>query len=160
MFLLICYRVLFFEKNIMGTLAYTCLWKWKQTLRKDENMLKIFERRILRRIYGSIKENGIWRSRYNHELYKLYNGPDIVKVIKVGQLRSLGHLFRMQEQNPCRTLTLHKPEGTRRVGRPTIWWLDSVDNLKTMGVKIWRRKSQDWDQRWAIINEVKVHDRL
>jgi hypothetical protein len=82
-------------------------------------MLIIFERRILRRIYGSIKEN-VWRSRYNHELYKLYNGPDIVKVSKVGQLRSLGHLFRMKEQNPCKKLTLHKPEGTQCIGRPTI----------------------------------------
>jgi hypothetical protein len=38
-------------------------------------MLRIFER-ISRRIYGPIKENCIWRSRYNHELYKLYNEPD------------------------------------------------------------------------------------
>jgi hypothetical protein len=36
--------------------------------RKDENMLRIFERRMLRRMYGPIKENDIWRSRYNHEL--------------------------------------------------------------------------------------------
>jgi hypothetical protein len=53
-------------------------------------MLRIFEARILRRIYGPIKENGIWRSRYNHELYKVHNELDIVKVIKVGRLRWLG----------------------------------------------------------------------
>jgi hypothetical protein len=47
-------------------------------LKKDENMLRIFERRMLRRIYGPIKENCIWRSRYNHEIHKLYNEPDIV----------------------------------------------------------------------------------
>jgi hypothetical protein len=35
-------------------------------------MLQIFERRILRRIYGPIKDNGIWRSRYNDEFYKSY----------------------------------------------------------------------------------------
>jgi hypothetical protein len=39
--------------------------------RKDENMFLLFERRILRRIYGSVKDNGIWRLRYNHELHKL-----------------------------------------------------------------------------------------
>jgi hypothetical protein len=48
-------------------------------------MLRSFERmilrRILRRIYGPIKENGLWRSWYNHELYELYNAPDTVKVI-------------------------------------------------------------------------------
>jgi hypothetical protein len=84
--------------------------------RKDENMFRIFDRRILRKIYGQIKENGICRSRYSHEQYKSYNEEDTVKVFKVGRLRSLkwfGHLLRTQEQNPCRKLTLHKPEGTR-----------------------------------------------
>jgi hypothetical protein len=79
---------------------------------KDENMLQISER-ILSRIYGTIKEDGILRSRYNHEFYKLCNEPDVVKVFQVGRLRWLGHLSRMQEQNPCRKLTLHKPEGTQ-----------------------------------------------
>jgi hypothetical protein len=38
--------------------------------KKDENMIQVFERRIST-MYGPIKENGIWRSWYNHELYKL-----------------------------------------------------------------------------------------
>jgi hypothetical protein len=50
-------------------------------------MLQIFKRRILRRIYGPIKENGIWRPRYNHELYKLCNEPDIVEVTKARRSR-------------------------------------------------------------------------
>jgi hypothetical protein len=45
--------------------------------KKDENLLQIFERRILRKIYGPINEGGIWGIRYNNELYKLYNEPDI-----------------------------------------------------------------------------------
>jgi len=81
-----------------------------------------------------------------------------MKVIKSGRLRWLGHLFRMQEQNPCRKLTLHKPEGTRRVGRPAIRWLDSIEeDLKIMGVRNWRRKTQDRDQWRAIVEEAKVH---
>jgi hypothetical protein len=44
--------------------------------KKDESPLQIFERRILRRIYGPVNEGGIWRIRYNNELYKLYNEPD------------------------------------------------------------------------------------
>jgi hypothetical protein len=58
-------------------------------------------------------------------------------VIKVGWLRLLGHLFKMQEQNPCRKLALHKPEGTRQVGRPAVRWLDSVEeDSKTIGIEI------------------------
>jgi hypothetical protein len=37
--------------------------------KKDENLLQIFGRRILRRICGPINEGGIWRIRYNNELY-------------------------------------------------------------------------------------------
>jgi hypothetical protein len=41
----------------------------------------------------------------------------------------------MQEQSPCRKLTLHKPEGIQGVGRPAVRWLDSMEeDLKIMDV--------------------------
>jgi hypothetical protein len=71
----------------------------------------------------------------------------IVKVIKVGRLRWLGQLFRMQEQGPCRKLTLHKAEATRREDRPAVRWLDSdEEDFTTTDVRNWRRKPQDRDQ--------------
>jgi hypothetical protein len=80
-----------------------------------------------------------------------------VKVIKVGRFRWLGQLLRMQEQNPCRKLTLHKPEGTPWVGRTAVTWLDSVEeDLKITGVRNWRRKSQNRNQWRAIVEEAKV----
>ena len=48
-------------------------------------------------IYCPVNDNGIWRKRYNSELYTLYNEPDFVKVVKIGKFRWLGKLFRMQE---------------------------------------------------------------
>jgi hypothetical protein len=74
--------------------------------------MEIFERRILRLIYGAVKDNGVWRTRCNSELYTLYDQLDTVRVINVGRLRWLGHLFRMQEFDSCRKLTQLKPEGT------------------------------------------------
>jgi hypothetical protein len=98
------------------------------------------------------------RSRYGHELYQLYNEPDIMEAMKSGRLRWLGHLFRLQEQNPCRKLTLHKPEVNRRVGRPAIRWLGSIkEDLNIVGIRNWRRKTQDWDQWRATVEEAKVH---
>ena len=44
---------------------------------KDKLRLTAFERKILRRIYGPVKDNDIWRIRYNQELYQLYNAPNI-----------------------------------------------------------------------------------
>jgi hypothetical protein len=46
----------------------------------DERLLSVFERRILRCIFGAVQENGVWRKRYNHELYELFNEPDINKL--------------------------------------------------------------------------------
>ena len=59
-------------------------------------------------IYGPIKDNGVWRTRYSNELYTLYDKLDTVRMIKMGRLLWLGHLFRMQELDPCRKLTFLK----------------------------------------------------
>jgi len=103
----------------------------------------MFERRILRMIYVPIKDNGIWIARYNSELYTRCDELDIVKVIKIGRLRWLGHFFRwlghffrMRELDSCRKLTVHKLEGIRRVGKPELRWLESVEeDLKKMIVR-------------------------
>jgi hypothetical protein len=84
--------------------------------------LKISERKI----YCPISENGNWRSRYIHELYQLYEESEILKVIKAGRLRWLGHLYRAKETDPCRKVTFTKIERRRKKGRPSIRWLDSV----------------------------------
>jgi hypothetical protein len=84
-----------------------------------------------------------------------------VRVIKIGRLRWLGHLFRMQELDPCRELTLYKAEGTRRVGKPRARWLESVEtDLRKMGVKNWRRKAQDRKQCRTILKKAKIHQGL
>jgi len=56
-------------------------------------------------IYSPINDNDIWKTRYNNELYTLYEKLDIFKVIKMGRLKRLGHLLRMQELDSCRKLT-------------------------------------------------------
>jgi hypothetical protein len=50
--------------------------------------LNIFERRILRYIFGPVEENGTWRRRrYNYELYKLFNESAIIGYIKAKKLK-------------------------------------------------------------------------
>ena len=49
-----------------------------------------------------------------------------------------GKFFRMQELDPCRKLTILKPEGTRRSGKPQLGWLESVEeNVKNKGTRSW-----------------------
>jgi len=64
-------------------------------------------------------------------IHTLYDELDVVKVTKIGRLRWLGNIFRMQELNHCRKLTVIKPEGTRRVGKPKLRWLELVEELET-----------------------------
>jgi hypothetical protein len=45
--------------------------------------LGVFERKILRRMYGPICEGTTWRSRYNEELYRLYDKTDLVTSIRI-----------------------------------------------------------------------------
>jgi len=49
-------------------------------------MLRIFERKILRKVYGPIQEGDIWRIRNNEELNRSINGEDIVKFINAQRL--------------------------------------------------------------------------
>ena len=56
--------------------------------------------------------------------------------------------MRMREQNPVKKLTLLRPEGSRRAGRPKLRWLDGVEeDLRTLRIRGWRRRALDRN-RW------------
>jgi hypothetical protein len=56
---------------------------------REKCRLKIFENRVLRRIFGSKRNEvtGKWRILHNREIYVLFSVPDIMRVIKSGRLR-------------------------------------------------------------------------
>ncbi|KAJ4445683.1 hypothetical protein ANN_12368 [Periplaneta americana] len=110
-------------------------------LTNNENMLAVWERKVLRKIYGPHFENGQFRSRTNKELMELYGEPSIVSFIKKGRLRWLGHLERVPEGRlPKRALYGH-PGGLRKRGRPRLRWLQDVeDDLRRVGCKRWRQR--------------------
>jgi hypothetical protein len=55
------------------------------------------ERKILRRIYDSIKDRGQWRCRFNKELYDLFKEPRLSVVTRIARMRWAGHVARMDE---------------------------------------------------------------
>ena len=112
----------------------------------DELRLGVFERKILRRIYGPVCEGVIWRWRCNEELYRLYDETDLVTTAGITRLGWAGHIVRMQDNLPCKKITLDKPEGRRRVGRPNLRWMDGVmRDAERLGVRNWRIKAKDRD---------------
>jgi hypothetical protein len=107
--------------------------------RKNEIALNIFERKILRKIYGPIQENGIWRKSYNHELYNLYNDVQISKKAKISRLKWAGHVLRMNAEEPTKKLMLGKPDGTRRRGRSKLQWIDRLEkDLHNISIRNWK----------------------
>ena len=50
------------------------------------------------------------------------------------------------KQIPCKKITLDKPEGRRRVGRPNLRWMEGVmRDAERLGVRNWRNKAKERD---------------
>ena len=85
--------------------------------KSDEAILGVFERKILRAIFGPTNDNGEWRIKYNNELYTLYKESDIVTYIKINRLKRAGHVIRMAELSSTRRVLVGVVEGRRQTGR-------------------------------------------
>jgi hypothetical protein len=97
---------------------------WSPTLR-EESRLRVFENRVLRRIFGPKRDEvtGEWRRLHNKELYALYSSTNIIRVIKSRRVRWTGHVACMGER---RGALVGKPEGRRPLGRPRRRWEDNI----------------------------------
>ena len=87
----------------------------------QEDMIRRWERKILRRIYGGVLDAGMWRMRTNAELYELHKEPDIVTVIKQGRIRWAGHVQRMTEERAVKKVFIGGPVGRRARGSFTCF---------------------------------------
>jgi ribosomal protein S19E (S16A) len=81
-----------------------------------EKILRTWERKRLRKIYGPAKENGQWRIKTNAELVTKYKAPDIVNVIIIQRMEWLGHVVRMNETRSVKKIFEGKLEGRRGRG--------------------------------------------
>ena len=66
---------------------------------RKERRLRVFENRVLRRVFGHKRDEvrGEWRKLHNDELSDLYPLPNIVRVLKSRRMRWAGHVARMGE---------------------------------------------------------------
>ena len=85
---------------------------WSLTLRK-ECRLKLFENRVLRRIFWPKRDEvtGEWRKLHKEELNDLYSSPSIVRLIKSRRMRWAGHVARMGAKRSVYRVSVGKPEG-------------------------------------------------
>jgi hypothetical protein len=88
-------KVKIYKTTILPVVLYGCE-TWSLTLR-EEHRLRVFENRVLRRIFEPKRDEatGEWRKMHNEELHSLYLSPDIIKQIKSRRMRWAGHVARM-----------------------------------------------------------------
>ena len=73
---------------LYGTEAWTLL-------SMDVTALRVFERKVPRKIFGPVRVANDFRIRCSNELYELRNDMDIVEHINIQRLRWLGQVIRM-----------------------------------------------------------------
>jgi hypothetical protein len=125
---------------------------------REEHILRVFENRELRRIFGPKREeDGSWRKLRNDKLHSLYSSPNIVRVIKSRKMRWAGHVARIGEGRGVYRVLVGRPEGKRPRGRPKLMWEDNIKlylrEIVIDGVN-WIRLAYDRVQWHAFVNTV------
>jgi len=153
-------RDLYFLPNIVrvvivklcGTYNYRLFLKYCYL----ESRLRVFENRVLRRVFGPKRDEvtGEWRKLHNEEPRDLYSLPNIVRVVK--SRRWAGHVAHMGEGRGVHRVLVGKPEGKRPLGRPRRRWEDNIKmDLQEMGGGgDWMELAQDMDKWRALVNMV------
>jgi hypothetical protein len=130
---------------------------WSLTLR-EEHRLRVFGNRVLRRIFGSKREeDGSWRKLHNDELHSLYSSPNTVGVIKSRRMKWARHVAHMGEGRGIYRPLDGRPEGKRPLERPRRKWEYNMKlDLREIGIDgaNWIQLAQDRVKWRAFVNTV------
>jgi hypothetical protein len=89
---------------------------------REEQRLRVFKNRVLRKICGPKRDEvtGEWRRLHNKDLSDLYSPPDIIRVVKSRRMRCAGHVAHIEEGR----------------GAYRFWWGNVVerDHLEDPGI--------------------------
>ncbi|KAJ4428052.1 hypothetical protein ANN_24066 [Periplaneta americana] len=147
-------KVRIYKTVILPVVLYGCE-TWTLTLR-EEQRLRVFENKVLRKIFGAKKDEviGEWRKLYNTELHALCSSPEIIRNIKSRRLRWAGHVARLGESRNAYRVLVGRPEGKRPLGRWRRRWEDNIKmDLREVRYddREWINVAQDRDQWRAYV---------
>jgi hypothetical protein len=127
---------------------------------REERRLRVFENRVLRRVFGPKRDEvtGEWRKLHNEKLNDLYSLPNIVRVVQSRRMRWTGHVARMGEDRGVHRVLVGNPEGKRPLGRPRRKWEDNINmDFQEVGGGRgdWMELARDRDRWRALVGTVK-----
>lgn len=148
-------KVRIYRTVIRPTVVYGCE-AWVLT-KKNEMKLEVWERKMLRNIFGGTKtEEGLWMRKTNREVMELYGHSSIIKHVKAQRLRWLGHVSRMPEHRHSRRVLEEGEGGKKKRGRPKKKWLDAaIADIRVLGITDWKRAAQNRTQWRKIVKKVE-----
>jgi hypothetical protein len=103
---------------------------------REESRLRVFENRVLRRIFGPKRGEvtGEWRTLHNEEFHDLYSSPIIVRVRKFRRMEWAGHVSKIEKERSMYRVLVVKYDGKRPMGRPRRRWEDHIKmDLEVVG---------------------------
>jgi hypothetical protein len=120
-------KLKFYWSVIRPIVVYGCeTWVLKESIIQR---LSVFERKILKKIFGPTKEdNCIRRIKTNMELDELIKHRNIMNYVKSQRLSWFRHINRMPETSVVRKIYKWKPYTGRPTGSTKSRWEDDVGN--------------------------------
>lgn len=112
--------------------------------KESERRLDTWERKLLRKIYGPVQENGEWRVRHNSELYELYKDPPLT--IEIRSQNKMGRTCRKNGRLPSSKTSPHKATSRKEANRT------SEKKMALLNIRRWRHVALD-RIRWREIVE-------
>jgi hypothetical protein len=119
-------KIKLYRTITLPVVLYRCK-NWSLTL-SEVNRLRVFENRVVRRVFGPKRDEvtGEWRKLHNDKLNDLYSLPNIVGVVKLRRMRWAGHVARMGQDRGVHRVLEGKPQGKSPLGRPRYRWEDNI----------------------------------
>jgi hypothetical protein len=102
-------KVKIYKTITLPVVLYGCE-TWSLALR-EEHGLRVFENRVLRRIFAPKRDEvtGEQRKLHSEELHILYSSPNIIRQIKSRRMRWAGHVVVMGEERKVYKVLVGKP---------------------------------------------------
>jgi hypothetical protein len=149
-----------YQTLVRPVVTYTCeTWVLKEHLKIK---LRVFERKVLRRIYGPTKESdGTWRIKSNEEPNRLIGNQNIINYVTAQRLAWFGHIHRMPENSMLKKVYEWSPALTRSQGRPKNRWEDDVkSDIMKMKIENWRDYIKNRSKWKEFVEKAKTSSKL